>query len=70
MLHKLGLQDDFEGVVEADGEYTLTEAAETDDGERRPFKANLDVGLARTSTGARVFGAMKGYVVVSILDIP
>lgn len=28
--------------------------------ERRPFKAFLDVGLARTSTGARVFGAMKG----------
>ncbi|KAL3952971.1 hypothetical protein ACCO45_012914, partial [Purpureocillium lilacinum] len=25
-----------------------------------PFKAFLDVGLARTSTGARVFGAMKG----------
>merc|ERR1711879_932077 len=46
---------------EADGEFTLTEAAEGEDGEeRRPFKANLDVGLARTSTGARVFGAMKG----------
>merc|ERR1711881_452214 len=30
------------------------------DEERRPFKAFLDVGLARTSTGARVFGAMKG----------
>merc|ERR1711939_1039029 len=27
---------------------------------RRPFKAFLDVGLVRTSTGARVFGAMKG----------
>lgn len=38
----------------------MTEAAETDDGERRPFKAFLDVGLARTSTGARVFAAMKG----------
>jgi large subunit ribosomal protein L5e len=60
VLHKLGLEEDFTGVEEADGEFTLTEAAETDDGERRPFKANLDVGLARTSTGARVFGAMKG----------
>lgn len=60
VLKKLGLDEDFAGVEEADGEYTLTEAAETDDGERRPFKANLDVGLARTSTGARVFGAMKG----------
>jgi len=27
---------------------------------RRPFRALLDVGLVRTSTGARVFGAMKG----------
>ncbi|KAE8380560.1 60S ribosomal protein L5 [Aspergillus bertholletiae] len=59
-LKKLGIDEQFTGVEEADGEYTLTEAAETDDGERRPFKAFLDVGLARTSTGARVFGAMKG----------
>ena len=60
-LKKLGLDETFKGVEEADGEYTLTEAAETEDGEtRRPFKAFLDVGLARTSTGARVFGAMKG----------
>jgi len=60
VLSKLGLDKDFTGVEEADGEFTLTEAAETDDGERRPFKAFLDVGLARTSTGARVFGALKG----------
>ncbi|KAF9883734.1 60S ribosomal protein L5 [Aspergillus nanangensis] len=59
-LKKLGLDEDFAGVEEADGEYTVTEAIETDDGTRRPFKAFLDVGLARTSTGARVFGAMKG----------
>ncbi|PYH98560.1 60S ribosomal protein L5 [Aspergillus ellipticus CBS 707.79] len=59
-LKKLGLDEQFPGVEEADGEYNLTEAAETDDGSRRPFKAFLDVGLARTSTGARVFGAMKG----------
>ncbi|KAB8232659.1 60S ribosomal uL18 domain-containing protein [Aspergillus alliaceus] len=59
-LKKLGIDEQFPGVEEADGEYTLTEAAETDEGSRRPFKAFLDVGLARTSTGARVFGAMKG----------
>ncbi|KAL2357170.1 60S ribosomal protein L5 [Cryomyces antarcticus] len=59
-LKKLGLDGDFAGVEEADGEFKLTEAAETDDGERRPFKCFLDVGLTRTSTGARVFGAMKG----------
>ncbi|TLD21051.1 hypothetical protein PspLS_08896 [Pyricularia sp. CBS 133598] len=60
VLKKLGLDEDFAGVEEPEGEFTLTEAAETDDGTRRPFKAYLDVGLARTSTGARVFGAMKG----------
>ncbi|KAI1487518.1 60S ribosomal protein l5 [Biscogniauxia mediterranea] len=61
VLKKLGLDETFKGVEEPDGEYTLTEAAEGEDGEeRRPFKAFLDVGLARTSTGARVFGAMKG----------
>ena len=60
-LKKLGLDEQFTGVEEADGEYKLTEAAEGDDGEsRRPFKCFLDVGLTRTSTGARVFGAMKG----------
>lgn len=60
VLKKLGIDGDFAGVEEADGEFTLTEAAQTDDGERRPFKAYLDVGLQRTSTGARVFGALKG----------
>ena len=59
-LSKLELADTFTGVEEADGEYKLTEAAEHDGEERRPFKCFLDVGLARTSTGARVFGAMKG----------
>ncbi|KAI9886958.1 MAG: 60S ribosomal protein L5 [Watsoniomyces obsoletus] len=57
-LKKLGLDEEFEGVEEVDGEYKLTEAAE--DSGRRPFKCFLDVGLHRTSTGARVFGVMKG----------
>ena len=59
-LKKLDLDEAFTGVEEADGEYKLTEAAEVDGEERRPFKCFLDVGLTRTSTGARVFGAMKG----------
>ena len=59
-LDKLELGDTFEGVEEPDGEYKLTEPAEHDGEERRPFKCFLDVGLIRTSTGARVFGAMKG----------
>lgn len=58
-LKKLEMDEDFAGVEEADGEFTLTEATEGEES-RRPFKAFLDVGLARTSTGARVFGAMKG----------
>lgn len=59
-LSKLDLSDTFEGVAEPDGEYKLTEAADHEGEERRPFKCFLDVGLTRTSTGARVFGAMKG----------
>ncbi|WWC68437.1 60S ribosomal protein uL18 [Kwoniella pini CBS 10737] len=57
-LTKLGLADKYEGVAEPSGELELTEALGDD--EPRPFKAYLDVGLRRTSTGARVFGAMKG----------
>ncbi|KAI9601313.1 hypothetical protein H4Q26_001128 [Puccinia striiformis f. sp. tritici PST-130] len=45
------------GVEEPEGDLVLTEA--NDEGPR-PFKAFLDVGLRRTSTGARIFGAMKG----------
>ncbi|KAM0747372.1 hypothetical protein T439DRAFT_383494 [Meredithblackwellia eburnea MCA 4105] len=56
-LTKLGLADKYEGQTEPDGTLQLTEAIE--DGPR-PFKCFLDVGLKRTSTGARVFGAMKG----------
>ncbi|KAI9710752.1 MAG: 60S ribosomal protein L5 [Bogoriella megaspora] len=59
-LKKLELDEDFVGVEEPDGEFSLTEAVEIDEEERRPFKVVLDVGLVRTSTGARVFGAMKG----------
>jgi len=32
------------------------------EGEARPFTCVLDVGLVRTSTGSRVFGALKGAV--------
>ncbi|KAJ9078255.1 60S ribosomal protein L5 [Entomophthora muscae] len=57
VLTKLNLADTYEGVTEPDGEVAMTEAV---DDAPRPFKCFLDVGLARTSTGARVFGAMKG----------
>jgi large subunit ribosomal protein L5e len=48
---------DYEGQVEVDGEDYIVEA--NPDG-KAPFKALLDVGLVRTTTGARVFGALKG----------
>ena len=34
---------------------------------RRPFRALLDVGLIRTTTGNRVFGALKVYKTVAII---
>jgi len=49
----------YEGKAEADGEDYAVEAEE---GQKAPFKALLDVGLARTTTGARVFGCLKGAV--------
>merc|ERR1712039_466292 len=42
---------------------------EDQDGGPGAFRACLDVGLARTSTGAKVFAAMKGAVDAG-LDIP
>ncbi|GME97823.1 unnamed protein product [Ambrosiozyma monospora] len=53
----LGLDKAYTGVEEIEGEYELTEAVED---APRPFKVYLDVGLQRTTTGARVFGALKG----------
>jgi large subunit ribosomal protein L5e len=58
-LTKLGLADKYAGVIEPDGTSKLTEALDAEDAPR-PFKCYLDVGLKRTSTGSRVFGAMKG----------
>ena len=58
-LTKLGLADKYQGVAEPDGTIALTEALDDEDAPR-PFKCYLDVGLKRTSTGSRVFGALKG----------
>lgn len=57
VLTKLNLADKYEGFPEIDGSIQEVEAVE--DGPR-PFKAFLDVGLKRTTTGSRVFAAMKG----------
>ncbi|KAJ1351705.1 60S ribosomal protein L5 [Parelaphostrongylus tenuis] len=55
-LKNLKLDEKFKGQEEVDGEYYTVEE---EDG-RRPFKAVLDVGLARTTTGCKVFAVMKG----------
>lgn len=65
-LKKLGLDGTYKGVEQADGE--MFEVEKEGDGPA-PFKCFLDVGLARTSTGAKVFAAMKGAVDGG-LDIP
>ena len=51
------MADTYEGVTEPDGSYSVVEPV---DGERRPFKVFLDVGTRRTTTGSRLFGAVKG----------
>ncbi|XP_021723473.1 60S ribosomal protein L5-like [Chenopodium quinoa] len=65
VLKMLEMDQEYEGNVEATGEDYSVEPAET----RRPFRALLDVGLIRTTTGNRVFGALKGALDGG-LDIP
>jgi len=57
LLKKLGLDQLYMGCTEVTGEEYNVEAVE--DGPAA-FRCYLDVGLMRTTTGARVFGAMKG----------
>ncbi|KAG8654394.1 hypothetical protein MANES_05G131600v8 [Manihot esculenta] len=64
-LKMLEMDEEYEGNVEATGEDFSVEPAES----RRPFRALLDVGLVRTTTGNRVFGALKGALDGG-LDIP
>jgi len=58
LLTSIGKADSFKGKEKVDGKmYDVMD--DWKDG-HRPIKANLDVGLIRTTTGNRVFGAMKG----------
>ncbi|KAJ1544977.1 60S ribosomal protein L5, partial [Cladochytrium tenue] len=59
VLTLLNLADKYEGNTNIDGTYY--EVEDVDDGPR-PFKAFLDVGLRRTTTGSRVFAVLKGAV--------
>ncbi|XP_020229180.1 60S ribosomal protein L5 [Cajanus cajan] len=65
VLKMLEMDEEYEGNVEATGEDFSVEPADT----RRPFRALLDVGLIKTTTGNRVFGALKGALDGG-LDIP
>lgn len=59
VLQKFNLDSIYEGNDNIDGDEYLVESEE---GKPGAFRCYLDVGLARTSTGAKVFGAMKGAV--------
>jgi len=66
LLKKFRLDQIYKGCESVSGEQYNVEDIE---GKPRAFRAYLDVGLARTTTGARVFGAMKGAADGGI-DIP
>ncbi|XP_033105668.1 60S ribosomal protein L5-like [Anneissia japonica] len=66
ILNKFKLDEIYKGVDEVTGDDYYVESEE---GQPGAFRCFLDVGLARTTTGARVFGALKGAVDGG-LDIP
>jgi len=66
LLKSLNLDEIYSGNDEINGdEYNV----ESEDGQPGAFRCYLDVGLARTTTGARIFGALKGAADGG-LDIP
>ena len=59
LLNRFGMDKIYEGQVEVNGgEYNV----ESIDGQPGAFTCYLDAGLARTTTGNKVFGALKGAV--------
>lgn len=66
LLRKLNLDGIYAGCEDVTGDQYQVESV---DGQPGAFRCYLDVGLARTTTGARIFGAMKGAVDGG-LDIP
>jgi large subunit ribosomal protein L5e len=75
LLQKVGLDDVYEGNDEVDGEVVSTEHGKKTyyvdevNEDKRPFRALLDVGCRPTTTGCRIFGALKGAADGG-LDIP
>jgi len=70
LLKSIGLDDVYTGVEEPTGEVISTkhdngrtyfvEALDDSEDAKKPFRALLDVGIKNTTTGSRIFGAMKG----------
>jgi len=68
LLKQIDLESVYPGVEEPEGEVLTTtdDSGRTyflpsiDEDGKRPFRALLDVGIKNTTTGSRVFGAMKG----------
>ncbi|XP_006892246.1 PREDICTED: 60S ribosomal protein L5-like [Elephantulus edwardii] len=59
LLNRFGMDKIYEGQVEVTGdEYNV----ESTDGQPGAFTCYLDAGLARTTTGNKMFGALKGAV--------
>merc|ERR1712050_677271 len=66
LLQKMKLDKLYEGQKEVDGDEYNVEPSDDGPG---PFRCFLDTGLTRTTTGNKVFGALKGAVDGG-LDIP
>jgi len=74
LLKKLGMDAKYEGVTKATGEFFLyakpthrekvrgARDGKPVDEKMRPFTALLDAGLSRTTTGSKLFAALKGAV--------
>ena len=68
LLKQIGLDEVYTGVEEPTGDVVSTKdpsngrtyLVEELDDDKKPFRALLDVGIKNTTTGSRVFGAMKG----------
>ncbi|GKY93259.1 hypothetical protein MPSEU_000293500 [Mayamaea pseudoterrestris] len=75
LLKQLGLDETYEGNTEVDGQIITTEYEKKKyyvdevDEDKRPFRCLLDVGCKPTTTGCRIFGALKGAADGG-LDIP
>lgn len=61
LLTKLRLADMFKGTSETDGkDYDVSCDVDALKASKRPFKAILDIGNCKATTGNRVFGVLKG----------